>query len=97
MSKMKRKRYSAEFKAKVALEAIRGDQTISELASRYELHPNLITNWKRQAIENMTASFAGTAERHSKSDEALIKDLHAKIGQLTVERDFLARAFGRCR
>lgn len=97
MSKTKRKRYSAEFKAKVALEAIRGDQTINELASRYELHPNLITNWKRQAIENMAASFAGAAERHGKGDEALIKDLHAKIGQLTVERDFLARAFGRCR
>ena len=52
MSSTRRNRYSAEFKAKVALEAIRGEQTISELAARYELHPNMITNWKRQAIEN---------------------------------------------
>lgn len=97
MSTTRRKRYSAEFKAKIALEAIRGEQTINELASRYELHPNMITTWKRQAIENMAAAFSGAKERSSKSDEAQIKDLHAKIGQLTVERDFLAKAFGRIR
>jgi transposase len=97
MSSTRRKRYSAEFKAKVALEAIRGDQTISELAARYELHPNMITNWKRQAIDNMTAVFSGNSERNTKADEAQIKELHAKIGQLTVERDFLAKAFGKCR
>lgn len=97
MSKTQRRRFSAEFKAKVALEAIRGDQTISELASRYELHPNMITNWKRQAIDNMAAAFSGTAERKGKAEEAQIKELHAKIGQLTVERDFLAKAFERCR
>jgi len=91
----KRKRYSAEFKAKVALEAIKGEQTISELASRYGLHPNMITNWKRQAINNMAATFAGKVDRARKNEEARIKDLHAKIGQLTVERDFLAKAFGR--
>ena len=60
MSNTRRRRFSAEFKAKVALEAIRGDQSISELASRYELHPNMITNWKRQAIDNMAAGFSGT-------------------------------------
>lgn len=92
-----RRRFSAEFKAKVALEAIRGEQTINDLAARYELHPNMITNWKRQAIDNMAAVFSGAAERNSKADEGQIKDLHAKIGQLTVERDFLAKAFGRCR
>jgi len=97
MSTTRRKRYSAEFKAKVALEAIRGEQTISELASRYELHPNMITNWKRQAIDNMAAVFFRCRERSNKAGDAQIKDLHAKIGQLTVERDFLAKAFGRCR
>lgn len=97
MSITRRKRYSAEFKAKIALEAIRGEQTINELASRYELHPNMITTWKRQAIENMATAFPGAKERNSKSDEAKIKELHAKIGQLTVERDFLAKAFGRIR
>lgn len=97
MSSTRRKRYSAEFKAKVALEAIRGEQTINELAARYELHPNMITNWKLQAIENMSAAFSGASERSIKADEAQIKELHAKIGQLTVERDFLAKAFGKCR
>jgi transposase len=98
MSKTRRKRYSAEFKAKVALEAIRGGQTISELASRYELHPNMITTWKRQAVDNMAEAFSSKSdERSSKADDAQIKELHAKIGQLTVERDFLAKAFGRCR
>ncbi len=91
----KRKRYAAEFKAKVALEAIKGEQTISELASRYGLHPNMITNWKRQAIQNMAEIFSGKVDRTRKNEEAHIKDLHAKIGQLTVERDFLAKAFGR--
>lgn len=97
MSKSRRRRFSAEFKAKVALEAIRGEQTINELASRYELHPNMITNWKRQAIENMAIIFSGAAERGRKEDDAQVKELHAKIGQLTVERDFLAKAFGRVR
>jgi transposase len=97
VSTTRRKRYSAEFKAKVALEAIRGEQTINELASRYELHPNMITNWKRQAIDNMAAAFSGATERNSKTEEAQIKELHAKIGQLTVERDFLAKASGRVR
>jgi len=97
VSKTRRRRFSSEFKAKVALEAIRGDQTINELASRYELHPNMITNWKRQAIDNMTAAFSGAAERKSKTEEAQTKELHAKIGELTVERDFLAKAFERCR
>ena len=97
MSTTKRKRYSAEFKAKVALEAIKGEQTISELGSRYGLHPNMITTWKRQAIENMAETFSGKAEHVRIADDARIKDLHAKIGQLTVERDFLAKAFGRCR
>lgn len=95
MSKAKRKRYSAEFKAKVALEAIKGEQTISELASRYGLHPNMITNWKRQAIENMAETFTSTTDRKRSAVDKQINDLHAKIGELTVERDFLAKAFGR--
>jgi transposase len=92
-----RRRFTAEFKAKVALEAIRGEQTLNELAVRYELHPNMITNWKRQAIDNMAVAFSEPADRSNKADDNQIKDLHAKIGQLTVERDFLAKAFGRCR
>ena len=97
MSKTKRNRYSAEFKAKVAQEAIKGEQTIQELGSRYGLHPNMITNWKRQAIENLAETFSTKAERTRTNDDPQIKELHAKIGQLTVERDFLANAFGRIR
>lgn len=95
MSKNKRNRYSAEFKAKVALEAIKGEQTLAEIAARYNLHPNMITNWKRQAIDNMAEAFSGKADRAKELDEAQLKDLHAKIGQLTIERDFLAKASGR--
>jgi len=95
MSKTKRKRYSAEFKARVALEAIRGEHTLSELAARHDMHPNMITNWKRQAIENMADTFSSKADRSGAVNEVQIKELHAKIGELTVERDFLAKAFGR--
>ena len=95
MSKTKRKRYSAEFKAKVALDAIKGEQTLAELAAKYSLHPNMITNWKRQAIDNMAETFSSKTDRSKELDEAQLKDLHAKIGQLTIERDFLAKAFGR--
>lgn len=95
MSKTKRKRYSAEFKAKVALEAIKGEATLSELASRFGIHPTMITQWKRQAAQGMVDVFSGKAGRHEIDQEARIKELHAKIGQLTVERDFLARRSGR--
>jgi transposase len=95
MSKAKRKRYSAEFKAKVALEALKGESTVHELAARFEIHPNMIAQWKKQAVEGMAATFKGKAEREGAAGEAEIKELHAKIGQLTVERDFLAKAFGR--
>ena len=95
MSKTKRKRYTAEFKAKIALEAIKGEQTVAELASRHNLHPGMIANWKRQAVENMAEAFTGKAERARGADERQIKEPHAKIGQLTVDRDFLAKAFGR--
>ena len=94
MSKSKRKRYSAEFKARVALEALEGESTVHELAARFEIHPNMITQWKRQATERMADVFASKAERNDAVDEARLKDLHAKIGQLTVERDFLAKASG---
>lgn len=95
MSKTKRNRYSAEFKAKVALEAIRGEQTLAELAAKHGVHPTMISNWKQQAIDNMTEAFSGKSERCRTDEEARIKELHAKIGQLMVERDFLAKASGR--
>ena len=93
--KATRKRYSAEFKAKVALEAIRGERTISELATKHQLHPNQITQWKRQAIENLAKTFDDKAADAQVGREAEVTKLHAKIGQLVVERDFLAKAFDR--
>ena len=91
----KRRQYSAELKAKVALAAIRGDGTIAELASRYKIHPNMITKWKRAALENMKEGFVRGTPASSADHEAEIQTLQAKIGELVVERDFLARAFDR--
>ncbi|WP_370671626.1 IS3 family transposase [Nitratireductor aquibiodomus] len=88
-----RRRFTAEFKAKVALEAIRGERTISELATKHQLHPNQITQWKRQAIENLAKAFDDKASDVQVGREAEVTKLHAKIGQLVVERDFLAKAF----
>ncbi len=89
-----RKRYSAAFKAKVTLGAIRGELTMAELASRHEIHPTMIAAWKWQAIEGMSSTFSNPAEA-AKASEAEIDRLHPEIGQLVVERDFLARGSGR--
>jgi transposase len=91
----KRKRYSASFKAKVALEAIRGEATVAELVSKHGVHQTLINTWKRQAIEGMAGVFSNKAEAAAADREGELEKLHAKIGQLVVERDFLAKASGR--
>jgi len=90
-----RRKFSSEFKARVALEALVGDKTLAELATLHNVHPNMIAQWKRQAKEQMPSLFTKKADRKEAVSEAEIKDLHAKIGQLTVERDFLKKAFGR--
>ena len=91
----KRRRFSAQFKAKVALEALRGERTVSELAAQYEVHPNMISTWKRQAKEGLVEVFSGAPERRKSDREKEIKELHAKIGELTVEKDFLSKVLGR--
>lgn len=91
----KRKQYSAEYKAKVALAAIRGDGTIAELASRFKIHPNMITKWKREALDGMKDGFARGSNTGASDHESEVKELRAKIGELVVERDFLQRAFDR--
>ena len=91
----KRKRYSAEFKAKVAMEALRGELTISQLASKHGVHQTMIGDWKRQAMEGLVSVFSGKAEAKEGLREEELEKLHAKIGQLVVERDFLAKASGR--
>lgn len=90
----KRTRYSAEFKAKVAKEAIKGEETLAQLASRFSVHPTQISSWKQQALEGIADTFSGKSGP-KKDHEREIKELHAKIGQLMVERDFLAAAFGK--
>ncbi len=93
MSK-KRRNHSTAFKAKVALEAIKGEKTMSELATQFGLHPNQIQQWKKQLLAGSEDVF-GASEKSRKHCESEIKERHAKIGQLTMERDFLAKAFGR--
>jgi len=91
----KRKRYSAEFKAKVALEALRGDLTVSQLATKHGVRQTLISDWKRQALDGLVRVFSGKAEAKAGLREEDVEKLHAKIGQLVLERDFLAKASGR--
>ncbi len=95
MGKVTRKRYTAEFKARVALEAIRGELTLAELAAKHGIHQTMIAAWKKQAVEGMATMFSGKAEAVQATSEAELAKLHAKIGQLVVERDFLSKAFGR--
>lgn len=94
MSKSRRK-FTAEFKTRVALDALSEEQSLSELASKHGVHPNQISQWKQQAKEQIAAGFAGKSQKAQQSDEARIKELHAKIGQLTVEKDFLQQAFAK--
>ena len=91
------RRYSADFKAKVALEALRGDLTTAQLATKHGIHPTMVGEWKKQAMDGLTAVFAdrSAALDTAKLSEAAVEKLHAKIGQLVVERDFLAKASGR--
>ena len=91
----KRRRFSGELKAKIALEALRGDRTLQEIASRHQVHPNQVGAWKRQAIEGLAEVFSGGGERRARDHEGEVRDLHAKIGELIVERDFLSRGSGR--
>ncbi len=87
----KRKQYKPEFKAKVALEALKGEQTVSELASRFGVHPTMIHQWKKALLEGASELFErGSSAKEPMVDEAKVKALHAKIGELTVANDFLS-------
>ena len=90
-----RRRFSDDFKAKVALEALRGDKAIQEIASRHKVHPNQVSTWKRQAMDGLSVVFSNGTDKAMTDHEDEVHDLHAKIGQLTVERDFLAKGLKR--
>jgi transposase len=85
----KRKQHKPEFKARVALEAMKGEQTVGELASRFGVHPTMIHQWKKALVEGAAEVFQRGHTTAEPADAGRIKELHAKIGELTVERDFL--------
>ncbi len=92
MSK-KRRNHAPQFKAKVALAAIKGDETLSNLASRYDINANLIVKWKKQLLDSSAEVFAsGTGLSPNRESE--IKSLQAKIGEITMENDFLSKVLG---
>jgi transposase len=88
-----RRNHSAAFKARVALEAIRGEKTVAEIAAHHEVHPTQVTSWKNQVLEHLADVFGGATTNGDGRER--IRELHEKIGELTVERDFLEGALGK--
>jgi putative transposase len=86
-----RNRYTAEFKAKQALEVIKGQRTLNEIASDAKVHPNVLTGWKKQLLESLPTVFADKRVKENKEQEALTDQLYQQIGQLKVELDWLKK------
>lgn len=91
MSRKKSKSYTAEFKAKVSLETIRGDLTLNEISSKYGIHPTQLHRWKQQALSSIKTGFNGKQEIALQNDQKLVDDLYRQIGQLTCENEFLKK------
>jgi len=94
MTRRPRRNHSPAFKAKVALAAIKGEKTLAELAQQFDVHPNQITQWRDQLLEGASGVFGADAKAEP-ATAVDVKTLHAKIGELTLENDFLAGALGR--
>jgi len=92
MAKRPRRNHTAVFKAKVALEAVKEEKTVVEIAEIYDIHPNLVTQWKKQLLERASDAFE---KERTPEDGPSAKELNAKIGQLVMENDFLAVALGK--
>jgi len=90
----KRKRHSDEFKAKVALEAVKGLKTTAELATDFQVHPNIIGKWKSQLLQEASSAFSGNSAKTGGNDEKLTSCLYEKIGRLEVELDWLKKKLG---
>ena len=97
MTKRKRRNHSPSFKAKVAVAAIRGDKTLAEIAQQYDVHPNQIQDWKKRLMSEAEHVFENGSVHAGNGAEEKVQELHAKIGELTMERDFLSKALGRDR
>ena len=95
--KRQRRQYSADWKAKVALEAIKGQRTVQEIASHYEVHPTLVTHWKKQLLEGAAEIFSNSRGAGADAEEELKAELYQQIGKLQVEVDWLKKKSGLSR
>jgi len=95
--KRQRRQYSADWKAKVALEAIKGQRTVQEIASHYEVHPTLVTHWKKQLLEGAAEIFSNGKRVAADAEEELKAELYQQIGKLQVEVDWLKKKSGLSR
>lgn len=94
MTRRPRRNHSPAFKAKVAIAAIKGEQTLAELAQQFDVHPNQITQWRSQLLDGASGVFGETAKADT-TPSVDVKTLHAKIGELTLENDFLSGTLGK--
>jgi transposase len=95
MTKRTRRNHTPAFKAKVALAALKGDKTLAELAQQFDVHANQISTWRTQLLEGATGVFGGNPAGDTATPTVDVKEMHAKIGQLTLENDFLAGALSK--